>query len=95
MSSQRLSWDDWQAMIKAVLRAGFRSQQRVDASCKRVREAAAGGWVKGFTYDLSCMQSVQGFAAAVRQDVPTLNVLLNNAGQPWRQVSCDIRSIAL
>lgn len=37
--------------------------------------------MKAYTYDLSSMQSVREFAAAVRQDVPSLNVLLNNAGQ--------------
>lgn len=58
-----------------------RSSQRVDASRQQVEKAAAGGWVKAYTYDLSSMQSVREFAAAVRQDVPSLNVLLNNAGQ--------------
>ncbi|KAK9837903.1 hypothetical protein WJX74_007474 [Apatococcus lobatus] len=57
-----------------------RSSQRVDASRQRIEKAAAGGWVKAYTYDLSSMASVRDFAAAVRHDVQTLNVLLNNAG---------------
>ena len=60
---------------------GCRSEQRVAASFNKVSKAAEGGWVKAYTYDLSSMQSVRDLAAAIKEDVPSLNVLLNNAGQ--------------
>ena len=50
------------------------------ASHTAVEKAARGGWVRSYTYDLSSMQSVRDFASAVREDVPAINVLLNNAG---------------
>ena len=37
--------------------------------------------MKAYTHNLSSMQSVRDLAAAIKDDVPSLNVLLNNAGQ--------------
>ena len=64
----------------AVVVVGVRSPDKGEALWSERNGNAASGRIEILPLDLADMQSVREFAAQVRRDYPSLNILINNAG---------------
>lgn len=57
-----------------------RNQKKVDAVVNEITKATSNTNVKGFVADLSDLEAVKNMASVIKDNVPQLDVLLNNAG---------------
>ncbi len=57
-----------------------RNQAKAEAAAEEIRAGAPRGPVEVRALDLASLASVDAFAAQLRSDIPTVDILLNNAG---------------
>ncbi|MGD1843817.1 MAG: SDR family NAD(P)-dependent oxidoreductase [Salibacteraceae bacterium] len=57
-----------------------RNAQKLEATVNEISAAAKGATIKGFVADFSNLQEVERMAEEVKNTVPRLDVLINNAG---------------
>jgi retinol dehydrogenase 14 len=78
------------AQLGATVAVVGRERTRTEAAAHEIREAT-GGRVHSFTADLSSQAQVRGLATELLDSLPTIDVLVNNAGGYWntRHVTDD------
>jgi NAD(P)-dependent dehydrogenase (short-subunit alcohol dehydrogenase family) len=78
------------AALGADLAITGRDRGRVDAAVREIR-AVGGGRVDGFVAELSAQGEVRRLAAEALQELPRIDVLVNNVGGYWstRHVTAD------
>ena len=79
------------AAMGADLAITGRDSRRTEAAADEISAAGAGGTVLPFVADLSAQSEVRRLAADVLQQLPRIDVLLNNAGGCWntRRITAD------
>ncbi len=70
----------------ALARQGFRviivarNKDKAEATCRRIRQVTRNEAVSWYLCDLSLLRDVQALASQLRNDLDSLDVLINNAG---------------
>ncbi|RFT15628.1 MAG: Retinol dehydrogenase 13 [Candidatus Saccharicenans subterraneus] len=74
------------AAAMALARQGFRviivarNKDKAEATCRRIRQVTRNEAVSWYLCDLSLLRDVQALASQLRNDLDSLDVLINNAG---------------